>query len=112
MLPQLKQNFDLAQFFFTNAAAKTTFTWADVVDEPGSFWMALMLQKGHGVEQNLELARQIYATNFYSSRKKEAKNNYAVMTCQAENINRKEQKTCKYIVYDVIHTSKKNMHFI
>ncbi len=89
---QLQQNFDLAQFFFANAAAKSSFTWADLVDEPGSFWVALLLQKGLGVEQNLELARTLYANNFQSIRSKEAKNNYAVMTCQADNSEKKERK--------------------
>ncbi|WP_223789667.1 tetratricopeptide repeat protein [Marinicella meishanensis] len=103
---QITQNFDLAQFFFTNAAAKREFTWADLVDEPGSFWVALMLQKGLGVEQNLEAARQIYANNFHSSRKKEAKNNYAVMTCQAEHTNKKERKIAHEIILDLSTDSR------
>lgn len=103
---QLNQNFELAQFFFTNAAAKRKFTWNDLVDEPGSFWVALMLQKGLGVEQNLEAARQIYASNFHSSRKKEAKNNYAVMTCQAEKTDKKERKAAFELIQDLSSQSR------
>ncbi len=88
----LPQNFDLALFFFANGATrKSKFIFAEYFDEPGSFWLALMMQHGKGLEQDYQAASELYLANFSSVRSKEAKNNYAVMTCQSSGADVEKQ---------------------
>ncbi|MFK8012498.1 MAG: hypothetical protein AB8B80_10680 [Marinicellaceae bacterium] len=105
----LDQNFEMAHFFFANATAKSKDYWSNLIDEPGSFWIALILDKGLGVEQDSLLAKNIYESNFFSARNKEAKNNFVVLTCNEKNIKRKTRKQAFKIMNKLSESSRTSL---
>ncbi len=88
----LPQNFELANFFFTNAIANNSNELSLLFNEPSEFWLALMLQNGYGVDQDTETAKLLYRALTVSKRKKEAQNNFAVLTCKDHNSGDKEKE--------------------